>query len=133
LLLDEFLRSKDDEDHDFYSQHNKTDHIKNVIVAYNENEAIGCGAFKAFDEKSVEIKRMFVVASFRGKQVAHRIIAELEQWANELKFNNYVLETGTNNPVAIALYQKLGYKIIPNYPPYEGVDTSVCLKKEKQC
>jgi hypothetical protein len=70
LLLDQFLQSKDDEDHDFYAQHNKTDHIKHVVVAYYEDEAIGCGAFKAFDEKSVEIKRMFVVASFRGKQVA---------------------------------------------------------------
>nr|WP_315173695.1 GNAT family N-acetyltransferase [uncultured Flavobacterium sp.] len=133
LLLDQFLRSKDDEDHDFYAQYNKTDHIKHVVVAYHENEAIACGAFKAFDEKSVEIKRMFVVASFRGKQVAHHIIAELEQWANELQYNCYVLETGTNNPIAIALYQKLGYKITPNYPPYDGVATSVCLKKENQC
>jgi len=133
LLLDQFLRSKDDEDHDFYAQHNKTDHIKHVVVAYHENEAIGCGAFKVFDENSVEIKRMFVIESFRGKQVAHLIIAELELWANELQFDDYILETGTNNPRAIALYKKLGYHFIPNYGPYEGVTTSVCLKKENQC
>lgn len=133
LLLDQFLRSKDDEDHDFYAQHNKTDHIKHVVVAYHENEAIGCGAFKAFDENSVEIKRMFVTEFFRTRGVASQIIQELELWANEEQFTTYVLETGTNNPRAIALYQKLGYHIIPNYGPYKGVATSVCLKKEKQC
>lgn len=133
LLLDQFLRSKDDEDHDFYAQYNKTDHIKHVVVAYQNDVAIGCGAFKVFDENNVEIKRMFVVDSFRGKQVAHHIIAALEQWANELGYNSYVLETGTNNPIAIALYQKLGYEIVPNYGPYKGVETSVCLQKHLAC
>lgn len=129
LLLDQFLHSKDDEDHDFYAQHNKTDHIKHVVVAYYENEAIGCGAFKVFDEKSVEIKRMFVADAFRSKGIASQIIDALELWAKEEQFNTYVLETGTNNPRAITLYRKLGYHIIPNYGPYEGVATSVCLKK----
>ncbi|MFY8111825.1 MAG: GNAT family N-acetyltransferase [Flavobacterium sp.] len=130
LLLDQFLRSKDDEDHDFYAQYNKTDHIKHVVVAYHENEAIGCGAFKAFDENSVEIKRMFVADAYRGQQIAHQIINELELWAKELKYSCYVLETGTNNPRAIALYQKLGYLIVPNYGPYEGISTSICLQKK---
>ncbi|WP_407644578.1 hypothetical protein [Croceimicrobium hydrocarbonivorans] len=40
-----------------------------------------------------------------------------------------ILETGINQPEAIRLYEKNGYQRIPNYPPYEGVETSYCFEK----
>ena len=129
LLLDDVLRNRDGEDHDFYAQHNTLDKINHVVVCYQENVAIGCGAFKKFDSNTVEIKRMFVRPDYRGKGMASLILKELEIWASEIHYSNCVLETGANNPEAIALYQKNGYKIIPNYGQYENIETSVCLKK----
>lgn len=129
VLLDEVLRSRDGEDHAFYAQHNTLDKINHVVVCYQDAVAIGCGAFKEFDSNTVEIKRMFVHPDYRGKGIASAVLKELEIWANEFNYTNYVLETGKNNPEAISLYQKNGYKIIPNYGQYENVDTSVCLKK----
>lgn len=66
ILLDEILRSRDGEDHTFYAQHNTLDKINHVVVCYQEDVAIGCGAFKEFDSTTVEIKRMFVHPDFRG-------------------------------------------------------------------
>ncbi|WP_268847234.1 GNAT family N-acetyltransferase [Flavobacterium aestivum] len=132
VLLDEALRIKDGEDHDFYAQHNTLDKINHVVVCYQDNVAIGCGAFKEFDSNAVEIKRMFVHPDYRGKGIASSVLKELEIWASELHYTNCVLETGRNNPEAIALYQKSGYEIIPNYDQYENIDTSVCLKKSIQ-
>jgi len=129
VLLDEVLRIKDGEDHAFYAQHNTLDKIKHVLVCYQEAVAIGCGAFKEFDSETVEIKRMFVHPDYRGKGIASTVLKELEIWASEFNYSNCVLETGTNNPEAIALYQKQGYEIIPNYGQYENIQTSVCLKK----
>lgn len=129
VLLDEVLRSRDAENHDFYAQHNTIDKIKHVVVIYQDTVAIGCGAFKEFDSDTVEIKRMFVHPDYRGKGIANTILKELEIWANELNYTNYVLETGTNNPTAIALYRKSGYEIIPNYGQYKNIETSICLKK----
>lgn len=129
VLLDEVLRIKDGEDHDFYAQHNTLDKINHVVVCYQDNAAIGCGAFKEFDSNTVEIKRMFVHPDFRGKGIASTVLKELEIWASETYYTNCVLETGKNNPEAIALYQKNGYTIIPNYGQYENIETSVCLKK----
>ena len=129
VLLDKDLRIKDGEEHDFYAQFNKIDKINHVVVYYSNNEAIGCGAFKEFDSNTVEIKRMFVYPDFRGKGIASTVLKELEIWASESDYTNCVLETGKNNPEAIALYQKSGYEIIPNYGQYENVVTSVCLKK----
>lgn len=132
VLLDEVLRIKDGEDHDFYSQHNTLDKINHVVVCYQDDVAIGCGAFKEFNSNTVEIKRMFVHPDYRGKGIAGTILKELEVWASEFNYTNCVLETGRNNPEAIALYQKSGYEIIPNYGQYENIDTSVCLKKSIQ-
>lgn len=129
ILLDEVLRSRDGEDHAFYAQHNTLDKINHVVVCYQEDVAIGCGAFKEFDPDTVEIKRMFVHPNFRGKGIASAVLKELEIWAREIHYTNYVLETGKNNPEAIALYQKNGYEIIPNYGQYKNIETSVCLKK----
>lgn len=72
---------------------------------------------------------MFVHPDFRGKGIASTILASLEIWASEFGYTSCVLETGKNNPGAIALYQKSGYEIIPNYDQYENIETSVCLKK----
>lgn len=129
VLLDEVLRSRDGEDNSFYAQHNTLVKINHVVVFYEEDIAIGCGAFKEFDSNSVEIKRMFVHPEYRGKGIASTVLKELEIWASEIHYTNCVLETGKNNPEAISLYQKNGYKIIPNYGQYENIETSVCLKK----
>lgn len=129
VLLDQFLTVLDGEDHSFYAQFDKLDKINNVVVCYQDNVAIGCGAFKEFDAATVEIKRMFVHPYFRGKGIASTVLGALELWASECSYTNCVLETGKNNPNAIALYRKLGYEIIPNYDQYENIETSVCLKK----
>lgn len=129
VLLDNDLKIKDGEDHDFYAQYNKLDKINHVVICYQEDIAIGCGAFKELDSDTIEIKRMFVQPDFRGKGIAGKILKELESWADELNYANCVLETGKNNPEAIALYRKSGYEIIPNYGQYESIETSVCLKK----
>jgi GNAT superfamily N-acetyltransferase len=128
-LLDKELAVRDGSEHSFYAQFNKTDTIKNVIVYYDEGAAVGCGAFKEFDKRTVEIKRMFVHQNFRGKGIGAVILKELERWAAELNYSASILETGKKQPEAIRLYQKAGYAIIPNYGQYEHVENSVCMKK----
>ena len=129
-LLDADLAIRDGADHSFYSQFNKIDMIKNAIVCYENDVAIGCGAFKPFDKSSVEIKRMFVTPVNRGKGVGHLILEELEQWAAASGYQSCVLETGKKQPEAIRLYQKAGYDVIENYGQYAGVENSVCMKKD---
>lgn len=128
-LLDAELAVRDGAEHSFYAQFNKIDAIKNVVVAYQNEFAVGCGAFKKYDDKTVEIKRMYVRENNRGKGIAVGILAELEKWALEENFVFAILETGLKQPEAIRLYEKSGYKVIPNYGQYVGVENSVCMKK----
>lgn len=129
ILLDRVLSIADGNDHSFYSQFNKIDKLNHVVVIYENEVAVGCGAFKEYDAKSVEIKRMFVLPENRGKGIAAKVLTELEHWANELGYSEFVLETGKSFESAVALYKKAGYAIIPNYGQYENVERSVCMKK----
>lgn len=128
-LLDRDLQIRDGAEHSFYAQFNKIDNIRQIVVAYENNQAVGCGAFKKYSDNIVEIKRMFVRENLRGRGIAGKILSELETWAKELNFSEGVLETGLKQPEAIALYQKSGYEIIPNYGQYEGIENSVCMRK----
>ena len=129
-LLDADLAVKDGEDHSFYSQFNKIDNIRYVVVAYEDEKPSGCGAIKEFGADTMEIKRMFVNPESRRKGIAMKILSELENWALELSYTRCILETGKRQPDAIGLYKKTGYKSIPNYGQYAGVKNSVCFEKD---
>lgn len=129
VLLDAYLAVLDGEDHAFYVQFNKTNFITEVVVAYENDKAIGCGAFKKYNDQTVEIKRMYVLPDCRGRKIAQSILSELEKWATELGFSEFVLETGFKQEAAIKLYQNCGYVNIENYGPYIGIENSICMKK----
>lgn len=128
-LLDADLAERDGADHSFYAQFNKINMIQHVIVAYEGDVPVACGAFKFFEDACVEIKRMYVLPQHRNKGIAAAVLQQLEQWAKEEGFQSTVLETGLKQPEAIRLYEKSGYNRIPNYGQYAGVDNSVCMKK----
>jgi GNAT superfamily N-acetyltransferase len=129
-FLDADLAERDGNDHSFYSQFNKIDKIKYVVVAYENDQPIGCGAIKEFAPGIMEVKRMYTLPEWRGKGIAAKVLADLEIWAAEMLYDKCVLETGKRQPEAIALYKKSGYKIIPNYGQYAGIENSVCFEKE---
>jgi len=128
--LDSDLKIRDGEEHVFYAQFNKTDKINYVVVAYEEDIPVGCGALKEYSTDIMEVKRMFVRIDKRGKGIASRMLHELEIWSKELGYKKCVLETGKKQPEAIRLYEKNQYVRIPNYGQYKGVENSVCFEKE---
>lgn len=128
--LDVYLTITDGDEHSFYDQFNKLDNINHVIVAYEDNEPLGCGAIKEFDPKTMEIKRMYTAPVGRGKGVASTILEGLEHWSKELGYSRCVLETGVRQFEAVGLYKKQGYVSIPNYGQYQGVENSLCFEKK---
>ena len=128
-LLDQDLAVRDGADHAFYAQFNTLHKITHAVLAFWENQPVGCGAIRPYGPDVVEVKRMFVLPEYRGRGIASAVLSELEVWAADLGCSRCILETGKNQPEAIALYQKQGYAITPNYGQYVGVDNSVCMEK----
>ncbi len=127
--LDAFLKITDQDEHDFYNQFNGIEHIKYVVLAMEGDQAVACGAIKQFNESTMEVKRMFTLASFRGKGIASMILSELEKWSGELGFKRVILETGLRQKEAISLYKKNDFQLIANYGQYKGMDNSRCFEK----
>ena len=127
-LFDDYLVEIDGDEKDFFAQYNQI-YIDNVIVCYEDEIAVGCGAFKEYEPTVAEIKRMFVLPEKRGKGIASTVLNALEIWAKENGFQDAILETSNQLTNAISLYQKSGYEVIPNYGQYIDVESSVCMKK----
>ncbi|MDM1378562.1 GNAT family N-acetyltransferase [Myroides marinus] len=127
--LDQYLRVLDGEDHSFFAQFNKVDHINHVIVIYQDNLAIACGAIKEYEVGTMEVKRMFTSPAARGRGIASTVLKELEQWSLELGYTRCILEMGKLQTQAEILYRKNNYTVIPNYGQYEGVESSLCFEK----
>ena len=129
-LLDADLAVRDGAEHLFYAQFNKIDRLNHVVVAYENEVPVGCGALKEYEPNTMEVKRMYVAPASRGQGIATAVLTALENWATELSYRKCVLETGKKQPEAIALYRRQGYQISPNYGQYKDVENSVCFEKE---
>lgn len=128
--LDIDLKARYAEGQLFYDQFNKIDKIKYVVIVYDKDKPVGCGAIKEYAKKTMEVKRMYVTLENRGKRIATMVLRELEKWCIELGAEICILETGKKQPEAIHLYEKNHYHRIPNYGQYEQADSSVCFGKE---
>ena len=114
-----------------FAPFNFVDETFRVILVQKDEVPIGCGCFRPMKDKHViEIKRMYVVPSFRSQGVGKMILQKLEQWAREEKFVLAKLETGIRQPEAIAAYEKSDYLRIPNFEPYVDVKESICMMKQ---
>lgn len=128
--LDQDLAIKNGDKNDFFVQLNKLDLIQHVVVAYDSEQAIACGAMKEYDKETMEVKRMFVLPHMRGNGIAALVLNNLEEWANELGYKRCILETGEKMKEAIVLYKKCNYIRIENYEPYKDVIESRCFEKK---
>ncbi|MDC1276833.1 GNAT family N-acetyltransferase [Algibacter sp.] len=128
--LNAYLKIVDGDDHDFYNQYNNIDVLKHVVMAYKDEIPVAFGAFKAINENTIEIKRMFTQINARGNGIASKFLQELEKWSKELSYRTCVLETGKRQTEAVYFYKKMNYSIIPNYGQYENITNSLCFKKE---
>lgn len=131
-LLDEYLNeiAGGEENRKQYISYNALDNIHDVILAHDDdNEPIGCASFKRYDEKTAEVKRVFVKKEYRRKGISKTLMILLEKRAREKGFSTLLLETGAPLVEAIALYHSLGYLIIANYGQYKDLRGSVCMQK----
>ena len=72
---------------------------------------------------------MFVLPEHRGRGHARAVLAELERTAVAAGHRRTVLETGTRQPEAIALYVASGYAPIAPFGTYRDSPNCRCFAK----
>lgn len=112
------------------------------LIVYHEATPVGCGALRLLDVPvdaqvdvpTAELKRMYISPPLRGKGLGRRLLAALEAEARALPgvgVRRLVLETGTRQAAALALYRAAGFRPIPLYGEYcLSPKTSICLGKD---
>ncbi|MEU6522842.1 GNAT family N-acetyltransferase [Streptomyces sp. NPDC046924] len=107
------------------------------LLAYDENDTpVASGGWRVQDtngegnrDGDAELKRMYVTEGMRGRGLARRILAALEEDARAAGRLRMVLETGTQQPEAIALYTSSGYEPCEKFGYYRFHDSSLCYAK----
>jgi GNAT superfamily N-acetyltransferase len=89
------------------------------LVAISDGRLIASAGWRRHGGDA-ELKRMFTVAAARGRGVARRMLAAVEQSAREAGCKRVILETGNRQPEAIALYESAGYERIEDFGFYAG-------------
>ncbi|MEV6729592.1 MULTISPECIES: GNAT family N-acetyltransferase [unclassified Streptomyces] len=107
------------------------------LLAYDASDTpMASGGWRSQDENDegyadgdAELKRMYVVPEARGLGLARRILLELEADARAAGRTRMALETGDQQPEAIALYLSSGYTLSAKFGHYRHYDSSRCMTK----
>ncbi|MFF7164288.1 GNAT family N-acetyltransferase [Streptomyces sp. NPDC008086] len=107
------------------------------LIAYDElGTPVASGGWRSQDENGegnadgdAELKRMYVIEQMRGRGLARRILAALEEDARDAGRRRMVLETGAKQPEAVALYTSSGYEPCEKFGFYRFHELSLCYAK----
>ncbi|MBY3155963.1 GNAT family N-acetyltransferase [Rhizobium laguerreae] len=81
----------------------------NFLLLIRNDETIGGGAFKNYDERTAEFKRIWTRSDLRRQGLARKVLVELEAQAARQGYSRIYLTTGFRQPEAVGLYLNYGY------------------------
>lgn len=99
------------------------------VVGYLDAVPVACGGWRSHGNGAAELKRMYVVPPVRGRGLARAVLAELERTARQAGHRRIILETGNQQPEALALYHSEGYAPVPSFGYYATTPGAIHLGK----
>lgn len=102
-----------------------------TILAIDGDEPVGHSALRpaAGEPDALEVKKVFVPVAHRGRGLSRRLMVELERRAGDRGIRRLVLQTGSLQLPAIALYESLGYRPIDPFGGYHAIPGALCYEK----
>jgi GNAT superfamily N-acetyltransferase len=88
------------------------------FAAADGERLVGCAGWRRHGEDA-ELKRLYVTPTARGRGLARRILAAVEDSARTAGCARLILEMGDQQPEAIALYESAGYLRIEDFGFYK--------------
>ena len=113
-----------------YAEPNRPENMSALVVAYDGELPVGCGAWKAVDGETAEIKRIYVLPQYRRNGVATALIRALESDVAQSGRKKLILETAVDTTSSHNLYFSLGYQLREYYGSPAGAENCLCFHKE---
>lgn len=86
-----------------------------LLIAYEEDQPVGCGAWRRLGDRTAEIRHLWVAGPARGLGLGRRLLDSLEAEAAARTVTTLCLGTHRALTEAIALYRASGYEEIEPY------------------
>lgn len=102
----------------------------NFVLLQRDGETIGGGAFKYYDERTAEFKRIWTRSDLRRQGLAVKVLLELELLAARQGYSRIYLTTGFRQPEAVGLYLKYGYTALFDVHADPEIYKSLPFEKE---
>lgn len=99
------------------------------LLAIEDGEAVGCVGVTPLAPGVGEVKRMYVAPQQRGRRLAARLLAAVESEVRAQGLHTLRLEAGTEQPEALAVYGRAGYRRIPCYGYFADDPSTLCFEK----
>jgi len=112
-----------------YAEPNRPENMTALAVAYEAEVPVGCGAWKRLDEKTAELKRLYVLPAYRRRGAARALMAALEADAAAAGIRQMILETAVNTTDSHKLYLSAGYQIRDYYGSPAGAENCLYFHK----
>jgi GNAT superfamily N-acetyltransferase len=101
-----------------------------LVARDDRNAAVGCVALRRLEAERFELRRMYVRPAARGNGVADALLAAAETRAVQLGAGRLILQCGTAQPEAIAVYRRHGYVPIAPFGEYAQFESSRCFGRD---
>jgi GNAT superfamily N-acetyltransferase len=86
-----------------------------LLLVRVDEEPAGLGGIRHLDTEVAEVKSMYLSPAHRGKGLARRLLAELEEIARQHDCRASRLDTSDYLTSAVRLYRAAGYREAPDY------------------
>jgi GNAT superfamily N-acetyltransferase len=104
-----------------------------MLIGLIDDQPVTGGAFRRFDAKTAELKRIWTDGGHRRRGLARRLLAELEALIAARGYLRIYLTTGDRQPEAEALYLATGYRMLDEPLPAQGDVFPMAFLKELSC
>jgi ribosomal protein S18 acetylase RimI-like enzyme len=86
-----------------------------LLLAEIGGVAVGCAALRRLDDRSCEMKRLFVSPTAQRRGVGRALAAELIRQARQESYASMYLDTSIRQSEALSLYRSLGFVEVEPY------------------
>ena len=93
-----------------------------------DSHLIGTVAVKRLNEKTCELKSLYLYADFHGKGLGYTLLEKAVEYAKEMNYEKMCLDTLSTSKKAIKLYKAAGFKEIVRYN--DNMTADVFMEKD---